>query len=135
MEKNERMMAEAIRRMKILHLHKNVIKEFESDERILNKSEGYGALYWLDEEEKKMVADFEETSGAIVYTCILTCMEFGECLSLLFVPNDEAEWEMDRTDIEEGYAFAYVINKTYPQFTEYGTIGVKSQYGGLVRTA
>ena len=49
----EEMIEEAIKRMKILKLHKNAIKEFEQ-ERKLNKSDfNMGILFWLDNEEEK----------------------------------------------------------------------------------
>lgn len=43
----EMMKAEAIRRMKLLKLHQNAIKEFEAEDK-LNLSRG-GFLYWLND--------------------------------------------------------------------------------------
>ena len=84
---------------------------------------------------KKYVEKFEKTYGAVVYHVIHSNTEFGELLSFLFVGKDEDEWEMDRDDINEGYAFAYVENVTCPDCSEFGTIGIKPQVGGIVRTA
>lgn len=130
-----KMKMEAMRRLEMLKIFPNAVREFKKKERVVNKSEGYGALYWLDEEEKEIVKKFEEGSGSMVYACILNHLEFGECLSMLFVPKDEEEWEMDRADLADGYAFAYVYNKTCPDCSEYGTIGIRPQFGGLIRTA
>lgn len=47
----EMMKAEAIRRMKLLKLHQNAIKEFEAEDK-LNLSRG-GFLYWLNDVQKK----------------------------------------------------------------------------------
>lgn len=58
----EMMKAEAIRRMKLLKLHQNAIKEFEAEDK-LNLSRG-GFLYWLNDVQKKMIADFEKKPAA-----------------------------------------------------------------------
>lgn len=131
----EVMKLEALKRMKMLRIYPNAVRDFKKKARVINKSEGYGALYWLDDEEKEIVKNFEKESGGMVYACILNCLEFGECLSMLFVSKNEEEWQMDRDDIMGGYAFAYVYNKTYPDCSEYGTIGIKPSFGGLIRTA
>ena len=81
--KEEKMMQEAVKRMKALHIISNVIREFK--EGIINKSEYGGFLYWLNDKEKELVKKFQEDTGAIVYSCILNHMEFGDCLSLLYV--------------------------------------------------
>ena len=59
--------------------------------------------------------------------------EFGECYSMLYVSPDTDEWQQDKDDINEGYVFAYVYNKTDEWCSEFGSIAVKSQFGGLVR--
>ena len=46
---------------------------------------------------------------------------------------DKDEWEDDKANIEEGYVFAYVENVDNPWCSEFGSIAVKSQFGGLVR--
>ena len=40
---------------------------------------------------------------------------------------------MDNEDLEAGYPFAYVVNKTYPEFSEFGVIGIRPVLGGIVR--
>ena len=51
----EEMKEEALERLNLLKINRNVIKEFK-EENILNKSEGIlGSLYWLDEKEEEMV--------------------------------------------------------------------------------
>ena len=58
--------------MKKLLLHQNVINEFKKENK-LNKSEGpLGTLYWLDEEEKGMVKEYEEKWNVLVYHVIKT---------------------------------------------------------------
>ena len=133
-DKEEKMLEEAVKRMKALNIMSNVIKEFETD-RVINKSEFGGILYWLDDREKKVVRKFQEDTGAIVYACILNHMEFGDCLSLLYVSSHEEEWEYDMGDLKEKCPFVYVYNFDAPELSEFGHIGVCPRYGGLARTA
>lgn len=124
---------EAIARMKMLEIYAATIKEFEKDN-IINKSEHGGFLYWLDENEQKIVKEFEEKYNALVYHVIHNYTEFGELYSLLYVSQHEEEWDYDKDDIENNVALAYVKNIDEDMFSEFGSIGIKRQYGGLVRT-
>lgn len=125
---------EAIKRMKQLELHENAIREFEK-ENIVNLSEGYGALYWLDEKQQEYVTAFEKKYNAVVYHVIHNKTEFGELLAFLYVSDSIEEWGYDNDDLNEGYACAYVENLDEPAFSEFGSIGIKPQFGGVVRTA
>ena len=124
---------EAIQRMKKLHIIANAIRQFKDDDVVMISERPFGALYWLDEEQKKMVADFEKEYNALVYMVVRTNTEFGLLDSLLYVSDHEDEWEMDNVDIKAGYVLAYVVNHDCPDFSEFGSIAVKSVGGGLVR--
>lgn len=41
---------------------------------------------------------------------------------------------MDMEDLSDGQALVYVLNKTMPNYSEFGSIGVQYANGGLVRT-
>jgi len=125
---------EALERMKMLKLHENVIREFEKED-LINLSEHGGILYWLDDKQKEYVARFEREHNAVVYHVIHNYTEFGELLAFLYVSSHEEEWEYDRDDLKDGYALAYVENLDDPCFSEFGSIGIKPQFGGLCRTA
>jgi hypothetical protein len=125
---------EAIARMKLLKLHQNAIDEFEKEDK-LNLSENYGALYWLDEKQQEYVKKFEQKYNSVVYHVIHNMTEFGELLAFLYVSDSEEEWGYDRDDLKDGYACAYVENLDDSNCSEFGSIGIKSQFGGLVRTA
>ena len=130
----EKAKKEAIERMKILKLFKNVITDFKDDDR-LNKSEGFGFLYWLYDEEEEMVKKFEKEHECVVYHVILSWTDIGTMYSLLYVSLDDEEWEEDRADLQNGQVLAYVVNKAAPECSEIGYIGIKPQIGGLVRVA
>ena len=128
--------AEAIKRMKALDLYKPYITLFEKDNQIF-LSEMTGGVYEFnnDEELVAKVKAFEEEYDALVYHVIHTMTQFGELYSFLYVSKYEEEWEMDNEDIADGYAMAYVWNKTDEWCSEFGSIGVRGKFGGIVRVA
>ena len=131
MNKKERF-KEAIERMKLLKLDKDCIEAFTKGK--VWESEGFGALYQLRDEEQMIVDKFEaHHKDCLVYHMIHNKYEFGECYSILYVSPDTDEWQRDKDDIKEGYVFAYVENVDNPWCSEFGSIAVKSQFGGLVR--
>lgn len=122
---------EAINRMQMLQLHQNAINEFR-DENKLNRSElGLGILYWLTDEEKQLVSNFEKThEGYVVYHIIKTeTKDFGTVYDLLYVAPFEDEWEAEREDLKQNLISSY----TATQFAECGLIKIKCVNGGLVR--
>ena len=131
MTKEERF-KEAIERMKLLKLDTPCIEAFAKGK--VWESEGFGALYEINDEEQKIVDKFEkEHEGCLVYHMIHNKFEFGECYSMLYVSSDIDEWQQDKEDISEGYVFAYVYNKDDEWCSDFGSIAIKSQFGGLVR--
>ena len=129
----ERKKQEALERMKMLNLYPNIIKEFQQDNTV-NMSE-LGFLYWLTDEQKEYVSEFETEHDALVYHVIHNYTEFGELLTYFYVSDHEEEWEYDRADLKDGYACAYVKNLDEDAFSEFGSVAFKEQFGGLVRTA
>lgn len=136
--------AEAIKRMKIIGLMPNVIEEFEKDGTIYYSETidrrsifGQGILYWLSNnpEWEEFVKAFEKKSNSLVYHAELSYLAFGTCLSLFYVSNYDEEWERDREDLKEGYAFVYVWNMDDNLCSEFGTIMFKPVNGGIVRIA
>ena len=109
---------EAIERMKMLKLYPNVIKEFEK-ENIVNLSENGGILYWLDNDQQKMVDDFEIEHDALVYHIIHSFTEIGELYSLFYVSKHKNEWETDREDLKDGYAIVYTKNVNDDRCSEF----------------
>ena len=127
--------AEAIRRMKMLGIFPETIKQFEAG--YVSRSEPpFGAYYWVEGEELEALRKFEEEHDCLVYTVVRSYTSIGLMDSYLFVGDDVEEWELDRDDLENGYAFTYTVNHDAPDCSEYGTIGIKlAAAAGLVRTA
>lgn len=127
--------AEAIRRMKMLGIFPETIKQFEAG--YVSRSEPpFGAYYWVEGEELEALRKFEEEHDCLVYTVVRSYTSIGMMDSYLFVGDDVEEWELDRDDLKEWYAFSYTVNHNAPDCSEFGTIGIKlSVAAGLVRTS
>lgn len=128
----EKQYQEALTRMVLLKLSSKCINAFKQGKIWL--SEGIGALYELNDNEKEIVEKFYYNNpNCLVYHVIHNKFDFGECYTILFVSNYEEEWERDRNDIKQGYVFTYVKNVDYDDCSEFGTVYVKPNIGGLVR--
>jgi hypothetical protein len=123
---------EAIKRMKSLGVFLETIRQFKGGQ-VSYSEPPLGANYWLDDEQKEIVKKFEEEHNALVYFVTRSYTEFGKLDSLLYISDYEEEWEMDREDIQDGYALAYVYNYDIPEYSEFGSIAVQNRFGGLVR--
>lgn len=123
---------EALIRMKMLGLHASVINEFKEDE-ILNASEGSGFLYWLNDDDKKWVQEWQNKTGNLVYHIIKTDTPVGQLMSILYISKYEEEWEIEKDEMQYGILLAYVRNINIEEFSEYGRIGIQKAFGGLVR--
>lgn len=128
--------SEAINRMKVLDLYKPYITLFEKDNKIF-MSEMTGGVYEFDDDAElnAKIKAFEEEHNALVYHVIHTMTQFGELYNFLYISDHQDEWEMDNEDIKDGYALAYVWNKTDEWCSEFGSIGVQGKFGGIVRVA
>lgn len=131
---------EALLRMKKLNIHENAINEFRDEDK-LNLSEPafgnrVGVLFWLNQDEEKMVRKWEAETGNLVYHVIKNRLrEIGLCYSFLYVSQDPEEWALDNEDLDEGIQVVYVKNADDDGGSEYGSIGIKGAGGGVVRTA
>lgn len=128
--------AEAIKRMKALDLYKPYIRMFEkADEIFLSEMTGGVYEFHDDAELNAKVKEFEAEYNALVYHVIRTMTQFGELYSFLYISDHSDEWEYDNNDLADGYAYAYVWNKTDEWCSEISSIGVRGKFGGIIRVA
>ena len=93
---------EAIRRMQALNLFDGVIKQFIEDGYVNESVPPFGACYWLNDEQKKRVKEFEEKYNAFVYHVIHAFYEeIGEVEHYLYVGKSTEEWDMDMENIKD----------------------------------
>lgn len=125
--------AEAIKRLQTMDIIEDAINQFIEDDIVMVSDNPFGMLYWLNDDYKKLVAEFEEEYNGLVYIANYCVTEFGRLLSLFYVSDYEEEWEMDNADVEEGYAMVYCINLDCPDFSEFGSIAYQPVNGGIKR--
>lgn len=125
--------AEAIDRLRRIGIIEDAIIQFKENDTVMVSENPFGFLYWLNDEQKKLVKDFEEEYNALVYLANLVNTEFGLLLSLFYVSDYEEEWEMDNADLADGYACIYCINNDCPEYSEFGSIAFKEVNGGIKR--
>ena len=115
---------EALARMKLWGIYAPIRKQFEKEDLVSESAPPLGACYWLDETQRKRVAEFEEKNNALVYH-----------VSYLYVSDYPEEWPMDREDLSAGQQLVYVFNHDMPDCSEFGSIGVAlTPAAGLRRT-
>jgi hypothetical protein len=146
---------EAIKRMKKLGLANSsefpVITMFEKEGKLCKSMPvgNIGVLYTLTKAEKSLVEDFENETKCLVYHLIRNKTELGVWYTFLYVSKYPEEWDMDNKDLDFGtsgkcFPFARVYNVgnvsentekfSDDTYAEYGTVGIKKGFGGLIRT-
>ena len=132
----ERKVAEAIKRMKALDIIGDAVEQFRKSGQVMCSEPPHGALYWIDDEQKKLVGEFEKRYNALVYMVVRAYFkEFGKMDALLYVSDYESEWEQDNIDVSDRCPLVYVHNYDAPEFSEFGCIEVKPRFGGLIRVS
>lgn len=124
---------EAIKRLNTMNIIEDAINQFIEDDIVMVSDNPFGMLYWLNDDYKKLVAEFETEYNGLVYIANYCVTEFGRLLSLFYVSDYDEEWEMDNEDIAEGYAMVYCINLDCTDFSEFGSIAYESINGGIKR--
>ena len=126
---------EAIERMKLLKIFPEVIEQFRNDGLVSLSYPPFGAHFWLDDESKQIVADFEKKNDALVFTGIRSYTNIGMMDSFLFVSDYKEDWTIERRDFRNSTALAYVYNHDMPDCSEMGCIGIApTPAAGLRRT-
>ena len=128
--------AKAIEIMKKMEIYQPYIEEFDKNNQITYFERGMG--YWVnaDSELYQRIKKIEEKYDLTVYAITHEYCEFGECYSLLYLSSRKGEWKHTvESDGKEHYAYAYVWNKTDDSCSEFGTIGIRSIFGGITRFA
>lgn len=127
--------AEAIKRMKAFGFFSDTVKLFEKNGTPLSSEPPWGAFYALNDQQKAAVHEFEEEYGGLVYSGIRSFhQELGVIDNLLYVSDEKDEWPWDWGDIENMCPCVYAVNYNTPEFSEFGSIGVKMGAGaGLIR--
>ena len=124
----------AIEHLKALNIYRPYIAEFRKNGTV-TMFERFGG-YYINEmngytELESRIKEFERDYEALVYAVTHEYLEFGECYTFLYVDKNDP----NNLTIDDGlyYVYAYVWNKTMEYCSEFGTVGIQSSYGGIVR--
>lgn len=124
----------AIEHLRALNIYRPYIAEFRKNGTV-TMFERFGG-YYINEmngytELESRIKEFERDYEALVYAVTHEYLEFGECYTFLYVDKDDP----NNLTIDDGlyYVYAYVWNKTMEYCSEFGTVGIQSAYGGIVR--
>lgn len=81
------------------------------------------------------IRNFEYKNRCIVYAVIYNeFKEIGNHLTLLYVSyGNQDEWEIEKEDLKAMKPIAYVMNLTYPELSEWGTVVLKTHDGIVER--
>ena len=128
----EKQKAEAALWLKLMGVREDVRREFEENGTIMLCCSG--EYQPVTETLAAEIRQFELEHDATVFLAVRMFTFYGELDALLFVNQYEEEWELMRSDIKEGYAFSYTINRDYPKCSEMGSIVFRTtEDGGIVR--
>lgn len=119
-----------------LEIYEPYIEKFKEDG-TATLFENYAGFYIHENTEPELLAKIraiESKHRVTVYAVTHEYTSFGELYDLLVVENDDDDDAvLTLKDLSDGYAFAYVWNKTDDIFSEFGQIMVKSFGGGIKR--
>ena len=124
---------EALKRMVKLSLEPDIIVEFFENNTVYLSQQG--VKFFLEDDEKKIVEEFEKKWNSVVYYIIKDSTRVGELLTLFYVSEHTDEWHKDNADIERNLQNCYVKNLSIEHFSEFGFVGFINFYGNLIRTA
>lgn len=127
------MKQEATKRMKELQINPIMISEWEEKERVFIASDYPEDLVSADIPVIAAQIQKIEEQGDLVYYGIFSITDFGVLVNLCYVSEADELWEEANRDIKDNCLFVYVANLTYPELSEYGTIGVTQEAGQLKR--
>ena len=125
---------QAIKFLEKLNIYDGFIKDFKKEDTVCYFENYMGYWAFQDKELLDKIKKIEEKYNCTVYAVTHDFAEFGELYNFLIVTNYKEEWnDLLVGDKITKYAYAYVWNKTDNDCSEFGTILVKSLFGGIRR--
>lgn len=128
----------AVKYLEQLKIYKPYINGFKSKGQKVCFYENFGGFWVYQEPEiEKKMHEIEKKYNAVCYAITHEYTDFGECWDFLITTKADLEADDNELryikDYNSFYALAYVYNKSCPECSELGTIGVQSFGGGIRR--
>lgn len=127
----EEQKSEAVKRLKMLFEDSTVPDAFEKAGTVYLCDHPDGRPIPIPEEMMDDLRQLEKKHGLLVYLVIADSWSY----SYLYVSKYKEEWEMDESDLGEGYPVVYVENLEDPECSEFGSIRIFPNGDGLIRIA
>lgn len=127
----EEQKSEAAKRLKMLFEDSTVPDAFEKTGTVYLCDHPDGRPIPIPEEMMDDLRQLEKEHGLLVYLVIADSWSY----SYLYVSKYKEEWEMDESDLGEGYPVVYVENLEDPECSEFGSIRIFPNGDGLIRIA
>ena len=120
----------------MLNIYPPTIEIFGKEDIVYVCEPPWGVFYDLEEDIFSVIKRFEEEYDVLVYMVVRSfSKKFGKLDALLYVSDNQKEWETDRLDLQANTTMAYVHNEKVPRYSEFGYIGFElSEGAGLLRT-
>lgn len=131
MAKSELLKQEAIKRMKMLKINDDVVTIFNSSNKLLCSN--YGFITEVPPNVIQQIKDWEKRYGNLAYHVIYSKLFGYEIYNALSVSNYKEDWIYERGIINDGWAMAYTVNVTKPDYSESGSIKLYNFQGILER--
>lgn len=150
----EEVKAEIMNRVKKLGLWEEAVNAFKESDRAcvsLRRRFGnapVGIVYLIPDNWNALVKEIEEKVNGKVYHIIQTTMEFGVLLDVLYVKNNNEDWDTENEELKHNRLFSYCLNcghiegdilskeiRLSDTEAEFGYIEIAERGGGLIRVA
>lgn len=126
----------ACKYMEAMGIFKSTIQEFKKGNRVNYSPNGLGN-FWINKEMKKEIEEIEKEYDCLVYYGINSIVDIMgdkmEFMTYLIVSKHKDDWKYDLEGIPKGYVYTYTVNRTIPEYSEFGTISYKNLYGSIKR--
>jgi len=126
----------AIEYMEKLKIYKPYIKDYIDNNEIYYFEKYAGYPTWELRQLEEKIKEIEKKHNCTVYAVTHEFTGFGELYDLLIITDYKEEWDdLLFKSNNKYFAFSYVWNKTDNSLSEFGTIGLCSFAGGIIRIA
>ena len=126
----EAMKNEAIKRMKVLGIRADIINAFEEDKLLCVND---GKVIDVPLVILNKIRAWEEKFGNLAYHVVYSELWNYKIYNALSVSRYKEDWKYEQSLIDNGWAMAYTINVTKPEYSESGSICLLNQSGILQR--
>lgn len=121
---------EAIKRMKVLGIRADIINAFEEDKLLCVKD---GKVIDVPLVILNKIKAWEEQFGNLAYHVVYSELWNYKIYNALSVSRYEEDWKYEQSLVDNGWAMAYTVNVTKPEYSESGSILLLNQSGLLQR--